>query len=457
MSQNNSFINISANSSNNLDISSASKNSPNIIGTLKTTLGDINISIENSSETPTNINTYVNTFLDSAFQRDNFNFFPNSRNITFISPELIEIEVEIGDLLNDLQKLDSSVNSSSSTSNSLSSNLNETPNLKTPFPFLSSLNAPSKNLYKKSLSTYEMINTNEKKIETPSSEKNKSNQKTNYFEKRQSHLKKDDTININIENNFLNKEEKNTSSSKQEKDHQNQKEKEQQQHHHQNQKEKEEEQKKISKCKEISINSISIEELRYHDSLKQLKKSKETSSPCLRKKLDSPIEVFNASYSNKKKQETSNQKVHVENVFIKFMQLMAKILGQAEAEAHELYLKIKERTDNIDLLTLLLSKVNSEKEDINWENNDEMKFLINKARSCGVDIPQEKYSWSEEEKKLLKENIQMRKDSMEKITQLERTDMQRYLQEVSQCHQTRSNVLKLLKEVIDTFIYNLRP
>ena len=51
----------------------------------------------------------------------------------------------------------------------------------------------------------------------------------------------------------------------------------------------------------------------------------------------------------------------------------------------------------------------------------------------------------------------MKKDSMEKITQLERTDMQRYLQEVSQCHQTRSNVLKLLKEVIDTFIYNLRP
>jgi len=51
----------------------------------------------------------------------------------------------------------------------------------------------------------------------------------------------------------------------------------------------------------------------------------------------------------------------------------------------------------------------------------------------------------------------MRKDSMEKVTQLERTDMQRYLQEASQCHQARSNVLKLLKEVMDTIIHNMRP
>lgn len=147
----------------------------------------------------------------------------------------------------------------------------------------------------------------------------------------------------------------------------------------------------------------------------------------------------------------------LENVYIRFMALMARILGQAEAEAHELYNKIKERTDNVDVLTLLLSKINSEKEGIDWTNNDEMKALLEKARQIGVDIPEGTCSWSEEEKKLLKENIQMRKDSMEKMTQLERTDMQRYLQEASQCHQARSNVLKLLKEVMDTIIHNMRP
>jgi hypothetical protein len=147
----------------------------------------------------------------------------------------------------------------------------------------------------------------------------------------------------------------------------------------------------------------------------------------------------------------------IENVYIRFMALMARILGQAEMEAHQLYLRIKDRTDQIDVLTLLLSKMNSEKGAIDWTNNEEMKALIQKAKAIGVDIPDDKYKWSEEEKKLLKENIQMRKDSMEKITQLERTDMQRYLQEASQCHQARSNVLKLLKEVMDTIIANMRP
>lgn len=146
----------------------------------------------------------------------------------------------------------------------------------------------------------------------------------------------------------------------------------------------------------------------------------------------------------------------VENIFIRFMALMARILGQAEAEAHDLYLRIKERTDNIDHLTLFISKINSEKGAIDWSKNEEMKLIIERVRAIGVDIPEGKFTWTEEEKRLLKENVQMRKDSMEKMTQLERTDMQRYLQEASQCHQARSNVLKLLKEVNDTIIHNMR-
>lgn len=148
---------------------------------------------------------------------------------------------------------------------------------------------------------------------------------------------------------------------------------------------------------------------------------------------------------------------HHGNIFIRFMALMARILGQAEAEAHDLYNRIKERTDNIDTLTLLTSKINSTKGTVDWTKDEEMKSLVDKVRDLGVDIPPGKYKWTEEEKKLLKENIQMKKDSMEKVTQLERTDMQRFLQEASQCHQARSNLLKLLKEIVDTIVHNLRP
>ncbi len=147
----------------------------------------------------------------------------------------------------------------------------------------------------------------------------------------------------------------------------------------------------------------------------------------------------------------------VQEIFIRFMDLMAKILGQAEAEAHELYQKIKHRTDQIDLLTQLIQKINLETKGLDWSNKPELLALVDKARLIGVDVPVGKNQWTEEEKRLFKENIQLRKDSLEKITQLERTDMQRYLQEASQCHQARSNILKLHKEVMDTIIHNLRP
>lgn len=171
--------------------------------------------------------------------------------------------------------------------------------------------------------------------------------------------------------------------------------------------------------------------------------------------------IGKVSCSQGSKASAGGQQAHepggADSIFIRFMALMARILGQAEAEAHELYLKIKHRTDDIDTLTQLTSKINSQQGAIDWSNSDEMKKLVDKAREIGVDIPAGKYKWTEDEKKLLKENIQMRKDSMEKITQLERTDMQRYLQEASQCHQARSNILKLLKEVTDTIIHNMRP
>ena len=175
-------------------------------------------------------------------------------------------------------------------------------------------------------------------------------------------------------------------------------------------------------------------------------------------KVQASSSASGAQKGNNSSSPSTNQRpISIKNVYIRFMALMARILGQAEAEAHDLYLRIKQRTDSIDLLTALISKINSEKGEIDWSNNEEMKQLIEKARELGVDIPKEKYKWSEDERKLLKENIQMRKDSMEKVTQLERTDMQRFLQEASQCHQARSNVLKLLKEVMDTIIHNMRP
>lgn len=460
MSQNGPLINASPSSASSLETSSGiSKSFSNTAGTLKTTVGDMIVSLENVIE-PLDTEIYNSIFLESISQDTSANFLFDSHNIVFISPELAELEIQIGELLSELFQLDPQDKLSTSDAESTKLNSYESYSLKTPLQLLSSLPSFRDSDKKPILSNK---TPNPVKATTASSlERNDPSQKISDSERALSPLKKEESSYINIEANLLiNKEEKIVLPPKQEKEHQHK----QQEHKHQEEKEKEKEKQHkqqgkgkgiSSKVREIDVNSISIEQLKYYDSLKKFKKVDDV-SPCLKKKFESPIKVFNAAYSNNKVPQKINQKVRVENIFVKFMQLMAKILGQAEAEAHELYLKIKERTDTVDLLTLLLSKVNSEKEEINWEDNEEMKLLVNKARQCGVDIPSNKYNWTEEEKKLLKENIQMRKDSLEKITQLERTDMQRYLQEVSQCHQTRSNVLKLLKEVIDTFIYNLRP
>lgn len=232
---------------------------------------------------------------------------------------------------------------------------------------------------------------------------------------------------------------------RQDREKQREKDQEQQEEHRQGQ--REEEQNFPHAHKKASVESSSLPQL---SASSQKTKEKKVSS------VQRPTRKSSRYLDHGEGATSYDQGGGVDSIYIRFMALMARILGQAEAEAHDLYLRIKERTDNIDILTLLISKVNATKGDIDWSENEEMKLLLSKARSLGVEIPEGKEKWTEEEKKLFKENIQMRKDSMEKLTQLERTDMQRYLQEASQCHQARSNILKLLKEVMDTIIANMR-
>lgn len=231
-------------------------------------------------------------------------------------------------------------------------------------------------------------------------------------------------------------------------------EKEQKQNKDQEQKEQEDDQEGLAQFEQKLGNSLFGKDTKKVSAITNLQAAKERPSEKRRFAQASTTSEPPPTQSGNSGQAQIGS---MENIYVRFMALMARILGQAEWEAHQLYLRIKERTDNIDALTLLLSKINSEKGAIDWSKNEEMKQLIEKARALGVEIPEGKLKWTDDEKKLLKENVQLRKDSMEKITQLERTDMQRYLQEASQCHQARSNVLKILKEVIDTIIHNFRP
>lgn len=189
--------------------------------------------------------------------------------------------------------------------------------------------------------------------------------------------------------------------------------------------------------------------------------NEEKEDPKKRERSKVKIKGIFATTSSSAASSASNEPLppvkNVGDVFHCFLLLMERILGQAQAEAHELYQKIKNRTDQVEILTKLIGKLNVIDGKVDWSKDEEMKLLVQQARAMGVEIPENKYTWTKDEKRYLLENIQMRKDTMEKMTQLERTDMQRYMQEAAHCHQARSNILKLMKEIGDTIIHNFRP
>ncbi len=148
------------------------------------------------------------------------------------------------------------------------------------------------------------------------------------------------------------------------------------------------------------------------------------------------------------------------DVFLEFMALAEKIQQQAEYEAHDLYSKMKYRSECIELLTLLLQKLKAAKGDIDWSKNEEMKKMVDKAREMGVIFPGDdsgelKYKWKSSDVKKIEDNIKLLKNNIDQATLLERTHMQKFLQEAAQWLEAISGVLKLRDRVASTFAHNI--
>lgn len=448
-------------------------------GTIKTSSGDIPVSMMNFEETSPVSSNVLDVVLPQIFANEQLRATPNlfQHSLIFLPPETVDLEIQISELM---QLLDSEGGiEGASTEESLKHLTKERAPLSqsaSPFPRAT----PSKPL---ACSTSTRMQSGQEKAFVPKS-KDASPQKTSSQlqrsistlhesasetaalsqqaakEREASHLamlpsafchENEDKLILTTKTQEFYNEDREGGDQRREGRPQDE------QENHSDDENTQKAQGKVDKVKQAPLQTLSLASLRYQYETRPMKETEKVESSVFKKKAQSPMALFGES-PMQSQAYVPIQTPKIENVFVRFMRLMARILGQAEAEAHELYLRVKERTDNIDTLTLLISKINSEKKDIDWNKNEEMKALINQAQKLGVSISLEKgYVWTIEEKKLLKENIQMRKENMEKITQLERTDMQRHLQEVSQCHQARSNVLKLLKELMDTFIYNLRP
>nr|WP_213357529.1 hypothetical protein [Chlamydiifrater phoenicopteri] len=487
----------STTASNNMPLSPKGDASLTQEGSLKTQVGTLVFSSECPSDILESSLQAMQTICSQSILENAKELFAPSRApleqaVVFLSPETVSLEIEVKDLLLELQKPDTKKEETSNKPTAFSKGFVENPLLlpNNPVSKGSQLSNPEKNTT--SPEEKVVLRTSEQK-NSPSSGKDS----PSLFSPASQKAAKPETTKTLVSTNKDSSPEKlapsevktvdqndsqpttKASSSQSSKD-QREGASQQEQHRHSNKdseenSEEDSEELKIEKSEKKPTSNSPFQTLEINHLLFQYQKnssqSKDSRSPSFQKKSSSPMAFFASNLSEKSKRtfdanitatsignsSSETEASSNENIFLRFMKLMARILGQAEAEAHELYLKVKARTDDVESLTLLMSKVNASKGDIDWSKNPEMIALVDKAKQLGVVVPNNNYKWTEEEKKMFRENIQMRKENMEKITQLERTDMQRLLQEVSQCHQARSNVLKLLKELMDTFIYNLRP
>ncbi|SYX09203.1 hypothetical protein C834K_0761 [Chlamydia poikilotherma] len=448
---------------------------------LKTAAGDVALSVFTSEgSTPASLSSLAAFALAqiSAISGENANLLQDcSYNLVFLPPETVEVEMLISDLLQALETTDPTKAQEQSTALGKQEQFlpqeGGKPQDVAPRSTKETYATPKESQQSSKASTnYSSVKTSDSRPYTPHSSTQhtlgqSAQRAVHTTVSQQSRTEKDgEHVSSQSYGSFVTEKKEQqifttkSQESKQDREKRDQKQDRQHEGQHQEDNSQEKERGKKYKAKvsfeeieEVS-HELSIAHLRYLNDARQSREINVEEEKTFKRKAQSPMALFTAGAPLKGFAPIPTPKV--ENVFIRFMKLMERILGQAEAEAQELYLRVKERTDNVDTLTLLISKINSEKGAIDWRENSEMKALVDQARKLGVTIT-DTLQWSEEEKKLLKENIQMRKENMEKITQLERTDMQRHLQEVSQCHQARSNVLKLLKELMDTFIYNLRP
>lgn len=149
----------------------------------------------------------------------------------------------------------------------------------------------------------------------------------------------------------------------------------------------------------------------------------------------------------------------IDHLFTKIFSLLKDLHSVVETDAAELHSRIKTRTEHLKRLSTLVQKINTVPpgQSVDWSKDPEMKALLDEARALGVEIEKGKYAFSEKELEHLKENTQIVRDRFEKLTQTERADLQRYLQEASQYLQFISNLLKKVETVGDTLSRNVRP
>lgn len=124
-------------------------------------------------------------------------------------------------------------------------------------------------------------------------------------------------------------------------------------------------------------------------------------------------------------------------------------VNQLEEQMRKELKDLRKRQDKVRRLHDVLKAINktvNEKDGINWENDKELKALLDEARKLGADIPEGKYKFNSSERMRLVENIRLTIDDFNLQNDLQMQTITRLQNERYESYQMARSILKPLHE-----------
>lgn len=145
------------------------------------------------------------------------------------------------------------------------------------------------------------------------------------------------------------------------------------------------------------------------------------------------------------------------NIFARLFAALFRIKNQTGKELSDLCGELERRTKTIENILKLNGELIKNKGPLDFTKNEEMKKLIDTMRETGlVDLPVGKYTWTEEEKESLKQQLSFAKERMDRMSQEIQFKLQQSTTEDNTIWETISMIFKRLSQALETVVSNIK-
>lgn len=112
------------------------------------------------------------------------------------------------------------------------------------------------------------------------------------------------------------------------------------------------------------------------------------------------------------------------------------------------FLELKKRQDEVTFLHNLIKKINTAttKEEFECTNNQELKDLLKKAKEHGVDLKEDKFKYTKEERERLIENIRITAEDNNVLNDMQLQTITRLTTERYESYQLARSIMRPLHE-----------